>query len=107
MYSLKIKDIKRERNIATGEQFLDVEVSILKSGKFAETRKFAYPIDTKEASIKSDLERFLETHQQDIARGEANKAADEANANAEKTVSKLKGFALEGKAPKAEKKSKK
>lgn len=102
MFSLKIIDIKREMHIASQKAFLDVEVSVLnEKGKFVETRKFAYDLETTEKTIKSDLERFLKDYQGDFDRREENKEADEIVAKADKTAKALKGAEIEGKVKKS------
>lgn len=107
MFSLLIKDVKKEMHIATNTEFLDVQVDILNTDeKLVESRRFAYNVETSEETIKEDLDRFLKVYSEDLERGVLNKGKDEVNAKAEVTAEALKGTEITLQEEEVEKKSK-
>ncbi len=95
MYSGKIKSIKKDVHIETGEQFLDVEIEIFDDkGKAVATRKIAFPVDEKPKKIKEEVRKYIKVFADERKMFEKNKKNDELNKLADKTIKDLEGLSI-------------
>lgn len=83
----QILDIKRDRHIQDGVEFLDVEVALLEEGKKKplEVRKYGYALETSKEQIREDLKKVVAEFVESRARSVEQAKADAADANAEQT----------------------
>lgn len=90
MYEAKIIDIKRD-TLASGQEFLDVHVQVLKSGKEVDVRKFGMDVESTDKEVKEMVKKFIDNynHEAELAVEDAKKQAKNNRIN--KTISKVKG----------------
>lgn len=93
MYIAKIIDVITD-SLANGEEFLSVELEIIKDKKVVDTRKYGFPVDTSEKEIKKEVKKIIDLYNKEaeMAILEAEKEAKKEKVN--KTINKLKGESI-------------
>lgn len=94
VYSAKITEIKKDRVIADGSEFIDIRFDILLDGEVVADRHLAFPIDATQEEIKAGVTanyKMFEADHASVAKAEAQKVADEAT---EELVAELTGQEL-------------
>jgi len=90
MSEIKIKEVKKDTIVKTGERFLNVKAEI-QDGKTKVARNYSYPLGTTEKEIVKDLKKVLSLYDKEKAQAEAVAETDKAEAKADKTIEALEG----------------
>lgn len=94
VYSAKITEIKKDRVIADGSEFIDIRFDILLDGEVVADRHLAFPIGATQEEIRAGVTanyKMFEADHASVAKAEAQKVADEAT---EELVAELTGQEL-------------
>lgn len=93
-YTLKIKNVKEDTLIADNTQFLDVEVEIFDGKKVVEVRKFGYPLETSEKTIKAALEKFISLYNDEAENAVLDKEKQKVKVESQKTITNLNNLEI-------------
>jgi len=92
MYKLVVDNIKKEYFQAQNENVLVANCSINLEDKEIEKRSFSFPLDTSEEELKEELKKFIANYNLEAELAQKNKALDEANVEADKTIASVAGL---------------
>lgn len=89
----KILEVKKDRLVQSGEEFLEVAVALLQEGKKKplEVRKYSFPIETSEKEIEKQVKKSLEEFKLSRKQAEAQAKVDAKDSQTNKTKKSLEG----------------
>ncbi len=90
-YTAKIKDAKKEFSLSDNAPYLDIWFDIMLNGKAVAERRLAFPLGTTEEAILAEVKAYCQMFENDHALAAEAAKRSEAEAEAEKTLSGLKG----------------
>lgn len=90
MFKAKIKKVKKDTELETGEDFLDVELK-LSDGKTSHERKLAFPVGSSSDAIKAEVKKYVETFNADAKLAIEDKKKEERDKKIKEVVEDLEG----------------
>lgn len=90
MFKAKIKKVKKDTELETREDFLDVELE-LSDGKKSYKRKLAFPVDSSSDAIKAEVKKYVETFNADAKLAIEDKKKEERDKKIKEVVEDLEG----------------
>lgn len=93
-YSLKIKSVKEDTVVESGEAFLDVLVEVQKGGKNKSQHRFGFPVGTPQKQIEKELTQFRKNLENEDKRAEDDKEVEAKRAESQKVITNLTGKEL-------------
>lgn len=90
MFKAKVKKIKRDIELETREDFLDVELELF-DGKKSYKRKLAFPVDSSSDAIKAEVKKYVETFNADAKLAVEDKKKEERDKKIKEVVEDLEG----------------
>lgn len=96
-HKIKILNIDVAYSQANNEHFLDVEVEVSKEDEIVGTKKFGYPIDSKEEFILADLSKVAETLDSDLEYAKKSAKLEASFENANELKKSLTGLIVDNK----------
>ena len=94
IYTAKIKDAKKDFSLANNDPFLDIWFDILCDGEIVAERRLGFPIETTQEAITAEVKAYCIMYENDYAGAAKAAERSEAEAEAEKTLSALKGIEI-------------
>lgn len=94
MIIAQVRTVNKDRNVSTGEEFLDVTVDFLEDDELVVTKKFGYPVETSAEEIKADLAKAAENLELERQQAVVQKAVDAREEHALEVKQNLEGHVI-------------
>ena len=91
-FKAKIKSIKKDILIETGEDFFDVKIEISEGEEIVEVRKLAFPLESSSEFIKGEVKKYIKTFNADKILAKKSKEKEELNSQADEVIEDLEGI---------------
>lgn len=99
MIIAKIVEIKKDRIVSTGEEFLDVEVEFHENNEGSEmtlldTKKFGFPVNSESDFIREEVQKAVANFEQERTNAVLQKEVDAQAEKADGVIKDLTGMII-------------